>query len=88
MSGRVNHQPIFLLTALPWRENSLRVEAFSRDFGRVSLLARSARTRGSELRGVLLPFVPISASWFGKEELKRCIGRNGAAVGRSRSGSG
>ena len=70
MSGRVNHQPIFLLTALPWRENSLRVEAFSRDFGRVSLLARSARTRGSELRGVLLPFVPISASWFGKEELK------------------
>ena len=70
MSGRVNHQPIFLLTALPWRENSLRVEAFSRDFGRVSLLARSARSRGSELRGVLLPFVPISASWFGKEELK------------------
>ena len=70
MSGRVKHQPIFLLTALPWRENSLRVEAFSRDFGRVSLLARSARTRGSELRGVLLPFVPISASWFGKEELK------------------
>ena len=70
MSSRVNHQPIFLLTALPWRENSLRVEAFSRDFGRVSLLARSARTRGSELRGVLLPFVPISASWFGKEELK------------------
>jgi len=46
MSSRVNHQPIFLLTALPWRENSLRVEAFSRDFGRVSLLARSARTRG------------------------------------------
>ena len=70
MSSRVNHQPIFLLTALPWRENSLRVEAFSRDFGRVSLLARSARTRGSELRGVLLPFVPIAVSWFGKEELK------------------
>ena len=62
MSSRVNHQPIFLLTALPWRENSLRVEAFSRDFGRVSLLARSARSRGSELRGVLLPFVPIWAA--------------------------
>ena len=68
--NRVNHQPIFLLTAQPWRENSLRVEAFSRDFGRVSLLARSARSRGSELRGVLVPFVPVSASWFGKEELK------------------
>lgn len=67
---RINHQPIFLLTSKPWRENSLWVEAFSRDYGRVALLARSARTRGSELRGVLIPFVPISASWFGKEELK------------------
>ncbi|MDK4681035.1 DNA repair protein RecO [Kingella negevensis] len=70
MSNRINHQPVFLLTSQPWRENSLRVEVFSRDYGRVSLLARSARTRGSELRGVLVPFVPVSVSWFGKEELK------------------
>ena len=70
MSNRINQQPVFLLSARPWRENSLRVEAFSRDYGRVSLLARSARTRGSELRGVLLPFVPVSASWYGREELK------------------
>ncbi len=68
--SRINHQPAFLLTSKPWRENSLRLEAFSRDYGRVSLLARSARTRGSELRGVLIPFVPLSASWYGKEELK------------------
>lgn len=70
MSNRINHQPIFLLSSQPWRENSLRVEAFSRDYGRISLLARSARTRGSELRGILVPFVPVSASWYGKEELK------------------
>lgn len=67
---RINHQPVFLLASAAWRENSLRVEAFSRDYGRLSLLARSARTRGSELRGVLMPFVPVSASWYGKEELK------------------
>ena len=70
MSTRVDFQPVFLLTSKAWRENSLRIEVFSRDYGRVSLLARSARTRGSELRGVLVPFVPISASWHGKEELK------------------
>lgn len=70
MSQRINHQPIFLLTSKAWRENSLWIEAFSRNYGRVALLARSARTKGSELRGVLIPFVPISASWFGKEELK------------------
>lgn len=70
MSNRINHQPIFLLSSSPWRENSLRLEVFSRDHGRLSLLARSARTRGSELRGILIPFIPLSASWYGKEELK------------------
>lgn len=70
MSARVNHQPAFLLSSKPWRENSLWLEVFSRDFGRVALLARSARTRGSELRGVLVPFVPVSMSWYGKDELK------------------
>ncbi|QMT30743.1 DNA repair protein RecO [Alysiella filiformis] len=67
---RINHQPAFVLSSHPWRENSLRVELFSRDYGRVGVLARSARTRGSELRGVLVPFVPISVSWFGKEDWK------------------
>ena len=46
------------------------VEAFSRDYGRVALLARSARKRLSELRGVLVPFVPLKASWFGEQELR------------------
>ena len=62
MSNRINQQPVFLLSARPWRENSLRVEAFSRDYGRVSLLARSARTRGSEQRGLLLPNEHVSAA--------------------------
>ncbi|PKU13685.1 DNA repair protein RecO, partial [Neisseria meningitidis] len=37
---------------------------------RVALLARSARKRQSELRGVLVPFVPVSVSWYGSQELK------------------
>lgn len=69
-SKRINHQPAFLLTAAPWRESSLRVEMFSRDYGRVTLLARSARKQQSELRGVLVPFVPVSTSWYGSGELK------------------
>ncbi|WP_373740103.1 DNA repair protein RecO [Neisseria sp.] len=67
---RINHQPAFLLTAAPWRESSLWLEMFSRDHGRVALLARSARKRQSELRGVLVPCVPVSASWYGSGELK------------------
>ncbi|RRD91206.1 DNA repair protein RecO [Conchiformibius steedae] len=67
---RIDKQPVFLLNSKPWRENSLRLDVFSRDHGRIALLARSARTRGSELRGVIVPFVPFSASWYGKDELK------------------
>lgn len=67
---RINHEPVFMLYAVPWRESSLRLEVFSRQYGRVALLARSARKRMSELRGVLVPFVPISASWYGIQELK------------------
>ena len=69
-SHRVNHQPVFLLATVPWRESSLRLEVWSRDYGRVGLLARSARKRQSELRGVLVSFVPISMSWYGTQDYK------------------
>ncbi|WP_274571068.1 DNA repair protein RecO [Neisseria leonii] len=69
-SERINQQPAFLLSAAPWRESSLLLEMFSRDYGRVALLARSARRRQSDLRGVLVPFVPVSVSWFGAQEMK------------------
>ena len=69
-SQRINHEPAFLLAAAPWRESSLRLEMYSRRYGRVSLLARSARKRQSELRGVLVPFVPVSVSWYGGAETK------------------
>ncbi|MCP1771912.1 DNA repair protein RecO (recombination protein O) [Neisseria perflava] len=71
MTGhRINHEPAFLLASAPWRESSLWLEVYSRRYGRVALLARSARKRMSELRGVLVPFVPMSASWYGSQELK------------------
>jgi DNA repair protein RecO (recombination protein O) len=37
---RVDHQPGFVLHSYPWRETSLVVEFFSREFGRVALVAR------------------------------------------------
>lgn len=70
VSHRINHIPGFMLSSAPWRESSLAVEVFTRDYGRLSLIARSARKRQSELRGVLVPFVPLSLSWYGSEALK------------------
>lgn len=68
--NRIDHARAFVLTAYPWRETSLWIEVFSRDYGRVPLLARSARKPQSALRGVLMPFAPLSISWFGANELR------------------
>jgi len=71
---RVDSQPAFVLHSYPFRETSLVVEAFTRDHGRVGLVARGARRPRSSLRGVLLAFQPLLVSWSGRSELRTLIG--------------
>jgi DNA repair protein RecO (recombination protein O) len=49
------------------------VEAYSRDHGRIALVARGARRPRSALRGMLLPFQPLVLSWAGRGELRTLI---------------
>jgi DNA repair protein RecO (recombination protein O) len=67
---RVDNQPAFVLHTYSFRETSLVVEMFTRDYGRVALLAKGARRPRSALRGLLLSFQPLSLSWSGKNELR------------------
>jgi DNA repair protein RecO (recombination protein O) len=67
---RQGDQPAYVLHTYPYRETSLIVEVFSRDFGRLPLMARGARRPKSAVRGLLLSFQPLSLSWFGKAELR------------------
>ena len=71
-TGRVRHEaePAFVLHSYPFRETSLIIEAFTRNNGRVALVARGARRPRSVLRGVLLAFQPLLLSWGGKSELR------------------
>jgi DNA repair protein RecO (recombination protein O) len=69
MKRRAEHEPAFVLHAYPYKETSLIVEAFSRRFGRVGLLARGARRPRSAMRGVLLAFHPLRLSWSASAEL-------------------
>ena len=46
------------------------METFTRDHGRVPLIARGARRSKSTLHGVLLSFQPLLLSWTGKTELR------------------
>jgi len=63
-------EPAFVLHTYAFRETSLVLEAFTRQFGRVGLVARGARRPKSALRGLLMPFQPLLLSWAGKSELK------------------
>lgn len=67
---RIHSQPAFLLHTYPYRETSLLVELFSREHGRVALVAKGARRPQSAMRGLLLAFQPLDVSWFGKSEVK------------------
>ncbi|MGE5027319.1 MAG: DNA repair protein RecO [Betaproteobacteria bacterium] len=68
--ARHEAQPAFILHTYPYRETSLIVEVFSRHYGRLPLMARGARRPKSAVRGLLLPFQPLSLSWLGKGELR------------------
>ena len=67
--GKVDGQPAYVLHTYPFRETSLIVEVFSRDFGRVALLARGARRPRSAIRGLLMGFQPLELGWAGKGEV-------------------
>jgi DNA repair protein RecO (recombination protein O) len=71
--ARVDHQPGFVLHTTAWRETSLIVEAFTRDFGRMSLVARGAKRPTSQFRGLLSPFAPLALSWSGRSEAKNLV---------------
>lgn len=70
MGEKVDNEAAYILHAYPYRETSLIVEAFSRERGRVSLVARGARRPMSSLKSRLLAFQPLLLSWFGKGGLR------------------
>ena len=70
---RRDDQPTFVLHAYAYKETSLIVEAFTRDHGRVGLVARGAKRPRSELRGLLQAFQPITVSYAGAGELKTLV---------------
>jgi DNA repair protein RecO (recombination protein O) len=67
---RVTQQPGFVLHSYPYKETSLIVDVFTRDYGRIALLAKGAKRPHSKLRGVLQTFQPLSIGWSGKSEVR------------------
>jgi DNA repair protein RecO (recombination protein O) len=69
MRRRAEREPAFVLHSYAYKETSLIVEVFSRNRGRLGLLARGARRPRSAIRGTLLAFHPLRLSWSASAEL-------------------
>ncbi|MDO9052811.1 MAG: DNA repair protein RecO [Gallionella sp.] len=68
--NRHQDEPAFVLHSHPFRETSLLLDVYSREHGRLAIVARGARRPRSALRGVLMNFQPLLLSWFGKGEVR------------------
>ncbi len=66
---RVSLEPAYVLHGRPYRETSLLLEVFTRDHGRIGLVARGARSSRSRWKSVLQPFRPLLISWVQRGEL-------------------
>ena len=70
---RIVNQPGFVLHSYPYKETSLIIDLFSRDHGRVALVAKGAKRPHSKLRGVLQTFQPLQLAWMGKSEVRTLV---------------
>ncbi|MEO5702596.1 MAG: DNA repair protein RecO [Gammaproteobacteria bacterium] len=68
-TSRVSLQAAYVLHYRPYRDTSVLLEVYTRDHGRVSLVAKGVRTAKSRMQGQLQPFRPLLISWVGRGEL-------------------
>jgi DNA repair protein RecO (recombination protein O) len=72
---RLEDQPAFILHTRAWRETSLLIEAFTRDHGRVGLVARGVRGAKTRFaRASLQPLQPLLLGWSARGELGTLTG--------------
>lgn len=67
--ARMQLEPAWVLHSRSFRETSLIVEAFTREHGRVAVVARGAKSARSRWKSVLQPFRPLLLSWSQKSDL-------------------
>lgn len=66
---RILLQPAFVLHQRPYRNTSLLLDVFTRDHGRLGLVAKGVRQRANADRALLQPFNNVLVSYSGRGEL-------------------
>ncbi len=77
---RVSLSPAYLLHQHAWRETSRVLEVWSREHGRLGIVARGVRRPRSPFRGLLQPFAPLRLSWSHRGELGNLTGVEATAA--------
>ena len=72
-------EPSYILHTRQYRESSLILEAFSREHGRVALVARGARGAKSRWKNMLQPFRPLLLGWNQRGEMGTLTGADQVA---------
>ena len=70
MVNRANLEPAFILHTRSFKETSLIVDAFTKNFGKISFVAKGAKRPKSNLRVIQTPSTVFSISFSGRSELK------------------
>jgi len=71
---KVEQQQAYVIHTKPFRDTSLLVECFTREYGRISLVAKGARKPKNHQRSLLQPFQLLSINWQGRGGLKTMTG--------------
>jgi DNA repair protein RecO (recombination protein O) len=66
---RISSEPGFVLHHYDWSESSLILDVFTRQFGRLTVVAKGAKRPSSNFRSVLLPLQKLALSLSGREEV-------------------
>ena len=77
---RINNQYGYVLHSSAWRETSLIIQTFTRDHGRVAMVAKGAKRPYSSLRSVLTGFQPVWLSWSGSSEIHTLTKAESASI--------
>jgi DNA repair protein RecO (recombination protein O) len=67
---RISDEPAYVLHRYDWSESSLILEVFTRQYGRVALVAKGAKRPSSSFRPVLLPLQMLHVAYGGDAEIR------------------
>ena len=71
---RISDEPAYVLHRYDWSESSLILEVFTRNHGRIALVAKGAKRPSSSFRPILLPLQPLHLSFGGDAEIRTLKG--------------